>query len=349
MPGWSRPSGGGRVSPPRASSARDVRRRNGVGRHDAPRLPHEQRPRAVDHVIRPDALLDRLVAQSRRSATGPACECSCPARRYALRYILHGRHGAALPRAELVPPRRRLPGPAGDHPLVLQDLVTNDFAIWPYPYKRYAEDLPRTPLPRELSGLGRVLYLSAGVVRTTEREGRPKYLFRAAGSAGGRFPLELYVSGRTGSTGTTRRRTRWVRIAPPAGGEATTLIVTGVPWRTAWRYAERGFRHLYWDAGRARPDAGARARGSSHHAVPGTPGVSELVGADGTREFPLALVALGDGAPRIEPPRPRPAAPSTHAPRELPLITAAQRRAGDEHGTGSGSRGRCGSAAWTTP
>ena len=86
------------------------------------------------------------------------------------------------------------PAPPADHPLVLQDLVTNDFAIWPYPYKRYAEDLPRTPLPRELSGLGRVLYLSAGVVRTTEREGRPKMLFRAAGSAGGRFPLELYVS-----------------------------------------------------------------------------------------------------------------------------------------------------------
>ena len=40
-----------------------------------------------------------------------------------------------------------------------------------------------------------------------------------------------------------------VRIAPPALGEATTLIVTGVPWRTAWRYAERGLRHVYWDAG----------------------------------------------------------------------------------------------------
>ena len=86
------------------------------------------------------------------------------------------------------------PAPPADHPLVLQDLVTNDFATWPYAYKRYAEDLPRTPLPRELSGLGRVLYLSAGVVRTTEREGRPTLLFRAAGSAGGRFPLELYVS-----------------------------------------------------------------------------------------------------------------------------------------------------------
>ena len=25
--------------------------------------------------------------------------------------------------------------------------------------------------------------------------------------------------------------------------------MTGVPWRTGWRYRERGFRHIYWDAG----------------------------------------------------------------------------------------------------
>ena len=30
----------------------------------------------------------------------------------------------------------------------------------------------------------------------TEREDRPTLLFRAAGSAGGRFPLELYLSAR---------------------------------------------------------------------------------------------------------------------------------------------------------
>ena len=220
------------------------------------------------------------------------------------------------------------PAPPADHPLVLQDLVTNDFAIWPYPYKRYAEDLPRTPLPRELSGLGRVLYLSAGVVRTTEREGRPKYLFRAAGSAGGRFPLELYVSGPDGVHWYDPEAHALVRIAPPAGGEATTLIVTGVPWRTAWRYAERGFRHLYWDAGTMLAQTLALApEGRLITRFPDAR-VSELVGADGTHEFPLALVALGDGAPRIEPAAPAAGGAVDHAPRELPLITAAQ-RAGD--------------------
>ena len=119
-----------------------------------------------------------------------------------------------------------------------------------------------------------------------------------------------------------------MRIAPPAGGEATTLIVTGVPWRTAWRYAERGFRHLYWDAGTMLAQTLALApEGRLITRFPDAR-VSELVGADGTHEFPLALVALGDGAPRIEPAAPAAGGAVDHAPRELPLITAAQ-RAGD--------------------
>ena len=40
-----------------------------------------------------------------------------------------------------------------------------------------------------------------------------------------------------------------VQVAPAPAGDVTTLVVTGVPWRTGWRYAERGWRHLYWDAG----------------------------------------------------------------------------------------------------
>jgi hypothetical protein len=49
------------------------------------------------------------------------------------------------------------------------------------------------PAALDLPQLSRLLYLSAGVVRTMER---PYGIqpFRAAGSAGGRFPLELYVA-----------------------------------------------------------------------------------------------------------------------------------------------------------
>ncbi len=40
-----------------------------------------------------------------------------------------------------------------------------------------------------------------------------------------------------------------VQVAPaPSGGDAA-IVVTGVPWRTGWRYRERRYRHIYWDAG----------------------------------------------------------------------------------------------------
>ncbi|WP_127506471.1 hypothetical protein [Actinoplanes solisilvae] len=102
-----------------------------------------------------------------------------------------------------------------DDPRVRRDLKPNDVDLLPPQVKGYPDGLPTTPLPRDLpdpgvpaaavlSGqpaprqpldaahLGRVLFLGAGVVRTTERFGRP-FLYRAAGSAGARFPLPLSV------------------------------------------------------------------------------------------------------------------------------------------------------------
>jgi hypothetical protein len=82
--------------------------------------------------------------------------------------------------------------------------------------------------------------------------------FRAAASAGGRFPLEVYLQAH-GVHGLDDG-VHWydpiahglVRIAPaPLGDDlATTVIVTGVAWRTTWRYAERGFRHVTGTPGR---------------------------------------------------------------------------------------------------
>ena len=87
-----------------------------------------------------------------------------------------------------------------------------------------ASDRPTLLLPR--GGLGRWALPARAVRGRAWRDGLP-----------------------TACTGTTRSRTRWSQVGPPPAGEATTLVVTGVPWRTGWRYAERGFRHLYWDAG----------------------------------------------------------------------------------------------------
>ena len=247
-----------------------------------------------------------------------------------------------------------------DDPRVLQDLETNDIERLPWFYKRYAETLPRIELPRELPTttapavavlagtadvesaeldlpqLSRLLHLAAGVVRTTERP-YGTWLFRASGSAGGRFPLELYVAVPEG--GKLPAGVHWydpeahalVQVGLPPRGDAPTIVVTGVPWRTGWRYRERGYRHTYWDAGTmlAQLLAAADSAGLEPALYTRFPdeAVTALVGADGVHEWPVAVVALG-GEPALEASGATAAGEVDAAPRELPLATEAQ-RAGD--------------------
>ncbi len=240
----------------------------------------------------------------------------------------------------------------------------------PPPCKEYPPGLPVLTLPHEwpsvetsatavlagqtgressaldLPSLARLLHLSAGVVRIRKAEppySRP-WLFRAAGSAGGRFPLELYVSAR--DVDDLDDGVHWydpighalVRIGPPATGVATTLIVTGVPWRTGWKYAERGFRHIYWDAGSMLAQTMALAESAGHGRRLWTrfadADVSALVGADGVQEFPLAIVGLGSGEPAIRPAGDAASGSVGAAPVEFPLVTLTQ-HAGDQDGIGT--------------
>ena len=221
-----------------------------------------------------------------------------------------------------------------DDPRVLQELVVNDVDRLPWFYKRYEQPLPRVPLPRDLPAttaaaievlagtahtqdvpldlaqLSRLLHLSAGVTRTAVRP-YATWLFRAAGSAGGRFPLEIYVALPEGVG--LPPGVHWydplehalVQVGPPPPhGGAPTLVVTGVPWRTGWRYRERGFRHVYWDAGTMLGQllAVADAAGLIARLFTRFPdaSVTDLVGADGVHEWPVAVVALGDGSPALE-------------------------------------------------
>jgi nitroreductase len=254
-------------------------------------------------------------------------------------------------------------------PRVVRGFETDVLETFPAACKAYREELPTVALPRrwdrdagsatralagrclrprftlDLSRLARVLHLSAGVVRLAERDDGRKFMFRASGSAGGRFPLEVYLAARgvdalpDGVYWFDPLRHGLVLVGPPPRGEASTLIVAGVPWRTAWRYAERGFRHLYWDAGAmlanllvVAEDAGLdpRLRTVFPDAL-----VTALVGADGVQEFPLAMVTFGDGAPAIDPS----GAAATgdidrRVPVEFPLVTAAQ-HAGDQEQLGA--------------
>lgn len=266
-----------------------------------------------------------------------------------------------------------------DDPRVVRDLEVNDLGRLPWYYKRYGEDLPRERLPRDLPPttapavgvlagtaevpaaavdlphLSRLLHLSAGVVRTVVRErdsrGRPfrpptTQLFRAAGSAGARFPLELYVAVPDG-TPSLPPGVHWyhpedhalMRIRPPPGGDAPVVVVTGVPWRTGWRYRERGYRHVYWDAGTMLAQLLAVADSAGHAARLDTrfpdAAAAAVVGADRVHEWPVAVVALGDDAPALQATGDAATGEVDAAPLEFPLVTDAQ-RAGEQDVLGPG-------------
>jgi hypothetical protein len=241
-----------------------------------------------------------------------------------------------------------------DDPRVRHDLMSNDMSKVPPFTKEFPSGLPVVSLPRELpepgvlatttlagipvptqrldaSQLGRVLFLGAGVVRTKPWHGRD-FLFRSSGSAGGRFPLEVYAS--TREVDGVADGVHWydpiehalVQVGPPAEGDVTTLVVTGIPWRTGWRYAERGWRHLYWDAGTllSQLEAASASAGFTPQLRSLFPdaAIRALVGADGVHEYPVALLSFGDGDPAIG--STGPATPGELPPVEFPLCTAAQ-------------------------
>ncbi len=233
--------------------------------------------------------------------------------------------------------------------------------------KRYAPGLPRLALPRELPAttrpalavlagtapaepagvpeaavslpaLARLLHWSAGVVRTSPRA-TYTHLFRAAGSAGGRFPLDAYVAVPAGYPGLPEGvhcydpvEHALVTVGPAPRAGVPTIIVTGIPWRTGWRYGERGYRHVYWDAGTmlAQTMALADSAGISAGLYTRFPDatIAALVGADQVHEWPVALVTLGPGRPATDGAGPAEPGETDTKPLEFPLVTAAQ-RAGD--------------------
>ena len=248
-----------------------------------------------------------------------------------------------------------------DDPRAVTSFESNDIERLPWFYKRYAEELPRVSLPRELPAanastvevlagtagvpaaeldlaqLARVLFLASGVVRTTTRP-YAVWLFRAAGSAGARFPIELYVAVPDGTA--LPAGVHWydpeahelVRVGPPPLSGAVTVVSTGVPWRTGWRYRERGYRHVYWDSGTMLSQLLAAAASAGLEAALYTRfpdrQVTELVGADGVHEWPVAVVTLGGGPPALESSGAAARGEVDADPVEFPLETEAQ-RAGD--------------------
>lgn len=239
-----------------------------------------------------------------------------------------------------------LPAPAD--PRLVRHFVPMDWDRKPPQFKTYP-GLEVVPLPRELDegGLGRVLFLTAGVVRSLPVPGGPMW-FRAAGSAGNLGPVEVYVLDAGGVYHYQPLEHGLVRLGDAPEATSPLLILTGVPWRTCWKYRERGFRHLWWDAGTmlanllaVAPDARVElgfvdaevavlvgAQGPSGTLSGGLGPSGPLSGGLGPHEVPLAIVALDGGAVFLPDPPPAGSVPAGHLadePFEFPAVTAAFR------------------------
>src|SRR5438067_2645264 len=248
---------------------------------------------------------------------------------------------------------------------LLVDFQPLDPSNRPAPFKRYV-GLETTPLPTGfgesgaraadvLSGQGRqsaavgldaatlarLLFFTAGVTRTSASPvfEEPTY-FRTAMSAGNLHPVEVYAVS-AGVDGVAdgvhhfsplEHGLTTLRSGRAAPGPACSLVLTGIPWRTAWKYGERAFRHLYWDAGTMLANLLAMADACGLDARVWTGFVdhdmARLVGVDGVTEFPLALVSIGAGgeidAPADLPPIDVDVERISPHPIDFPLITQAQ-------------------------
>src|SRR6266536_787028 len=256
---------------------------------------------------------------------------------------------------------------------ILAESQGRDWGNHPLPFKIYPDlqplwlprELPESSVPAtevlaghvsaptsalDLAGLARLLFFSAGVTRFLQG-----VLFRAAPSAGALYPTELYVvCGPLGDLpagvyhfepaefalrrlrdGDFRARLAGSAAEPAIARLPLCLVFTGIPWRTTWKYGQRGYRHLFWDAGAivANLLAVAAAAGWGAHVLLSfvDEEVAGLVGIGEPEEYPLALVTVEApavaepaGSPPLGPISPR-TWPLSRSPRSDPRVSAAQR------------------------
>jgi SagB-type dehydrogenase family enzyme len=184
---------------------------------------------------------------------------------------------------------------------------------------RYAGEKPRVfkdygdveRLPLDGTVAGPLLRDGAGVVGSQEGRdyGGGTIHWRAYSSAGGLFPIEAYVAAADGlysfdplTPGLVALRDGDARadVAAAVGAEAGTFVVlTGIHSRTGWKYLERGYRHVWWDAGTMLANllALAAADGLAPRLYLGfvDEELNAAIGADGTSEQALAVLALDGG------------------------------------------------------
>ena len=181
----------------------------------------------------------------------------------------------------------------------------------PSPFKDYG-DAARLPL--ESSIAGPLIQESAGIIRSQRGRdyGGGTIHWRAYSSAGALYPLEVYLATADGlfaldvatpalvaPRGDDARLALAEAAAEPGLADAdAVVVVTGIHGRTGWKYQERGYRHVWWDAGTMLANllALAAADGLDPRLYVGFVDreVNEILGADGTDEYALALLGLDE-------------------------------------------------------
>jgi SagB-type dehydrogenase family enzyme len=172
-------------------------------------------------------------------------------------------------------------------------------------------------LPLETSVAGPLLQEGAGVVRSQPGRdyGGGTMHWRAYSSAGALYPVEAYLGEADAlysfdvlSRTLVRIGDGDARAAISAAVDATAdtfVVLTGIHRRTGWKYLERGYRHVWWDAGTMLANLLGLAAADGLRPRLYTAFVdrelNELLGVDGVDEYVLAVLGLGNGSDRSHP------------------------------------------------
>jgi SagB-type dehydrogenase family enzyme len=172
-------------------------------------------------------------------------------------------------------------------------------------------------VPIDSSVAGPILRDGAGVVRSVTHLGEPgerKVHFRAYSSAGALYPIEAYVADSHGllafdplerdfvrvAGGDARARIADAAAAPELRRAGAIVVLTGIHARTGWKYLERGYRHVWWDAGTMLANllalAGSEGLGPRLYTAFVDRELNQVLGVDGVHEYALALLAVGGAA-----------------------------------------------------
>lgn len=203
-----------------------------------------------------------------------------------------------------------------------------DFSSQPSPFKDWfqarrvvlsggpgADSAPR-PGTLDAQRLGRLLYHTYGVTLVREFPGMSMH-YRAAPSAGGLYPADLYLAvrdmdgipngifaydARDHSLVVCWEGDFWPDLAactfahPAVAHARVVLIGTGVYERSAWRYGDRAYRRVLLDTGHVFGNAVLAAVPDGQRVVPipyfADEGIASLLLLDASREGPLLLGAV---------------------------------------------------------